>query len=204
MTERPTPIAAILRGKQPTVEFSEDLLTSIAFGSLAWLPPSLGILPFLSRASPRLRDLRDIEAVDVEVWPWWDEHEEIAGAEPDVVLTLHDHHGRRRLIVVECKRRSGKCAEPTSTTLCSTFAAAATQASWCSPRTALRLRGTRSQTLAAPVRPGPSSSTTCTIGPLWGSGLSSGARLIGSSKVGVATQRRRARATRLPRPSYTR
>ena len=98
------------RGK-PVGESSEDLLTSMAFGLLAWIPASIGYGRFLGRANPPPAWAANLREVRTEFWPWWDEHAQMAGAEPDVVLTVTTREHRRLLLVVECKRKSGKSGE---------------------------------------------------------------------------------------------
>ncbi len=103
---RPTVLAAVLQGKLGKVKTSEDLLTSIVFGTLAWMPPKLGMGAVLGQLEPTPPWLQDIVRIDIELWPWWDHDAEQKGAEPDVVLTLHRELAQPLLLVVEAKRKS--------------------------------------------------------------------------------------------------
>lgn len=111
MTHRPTVLEALVRGKVAALDDKEDHLTSLVLGVLAWLPPSLGIAPLLRLAVDVERENlgwgRDVESFSVDLWPWWDLHAEIAGAEPDAVVEVVEA-GARHLYVVESKWRSGK------------------------------------------------------------------------------------------------
>jgi hypothetical protein len=103
----PTTIAAVLQGKLGKVKHSEDLLTSIVFGALAWAPTQLGIVPVLRHLSPMPAWVDQVRRVEVELWPWWNQVEGTKGAEPDVVLTVYRDGQPPLLLVIECKRRSG-------------------------------------------------------------------------------------------------
>ena len=105
-TRPPTSVAAVLQGKLGKVKRSEDLLTAIAFGTLAWMPMSLGLGRVLGSMSPKPTWTDTMVSVSIELWPWWNEAENQSGAEPDVVLTLERTVGAPVLLVVECKRGS--------------------------------------------------------------------------------------------------
>ena len=86
----------------------EDLLTSNVFGALKYVPADAGLLPFLSRSVGESADdfhrlLKDVRDVDFDFWPRMED-----GCEPDVLLSLTTTSGRRALVLVEAKYRSGK------------------------------------------------------------------------------------------------
>jgi hypothetical protein len=109
-------LSAILHGKlSREIDGMEDVLTSCAFGVLGVVAPSAGLLPFLARSASvddgrplRGLALETVDVVSIEFWPAWKE----AGCEfcePDVVLRIDSTSGGRRLLVlVEAKHRSGK------------------------------------------------------------------------------------------------
>lgn len=111
MTDRPTVLEAIVRGKVVAFDDREDHLTSLALGVLAWIPPALGIAKLLAFAvDADRRPLgwgSDFERFELDLWPWWDLDEHVAGAEPDAVLEMEGRAGRT-LLVVESKWHSGK------------------------------------------------------------------------------------------------
>ncbi len=111
MIERPaapTVLTSILRGKLGAVDGYEDLLTAAAFGTLSWLPPSVGLIPFLRFLQPRVAWLEEVVAVDVQLWPWWELSAEVDGAEPDAVLLLRFADDREALLVMEAKWNASK------------------------------------------------------------------------------------------------
>lgn len=85
-------------------------MTSVVFGVLQHLPPSLGLRPVLSHMEgpPPPSWLSEVTSVQTQFWPWWNEDDERDGAEPDVVLTFQLREGRPKMLVVEAKRKSGK------------------------------------------------------------------------------------------------
>ena len=87
------------------------MLTSVVFGVLKHLPHDLGIGAFFRQCSgsPSLAEaVGAVAHVTVEFWPWWDEEDAPAGAEPDVALWVEGADAGRSLLVVEAKRGSGK------------------------------------------------------------------------------------------------
>ncbi len=105
----PTPLSAVARGKVPRAARGEDLITSIVLGTLYWLPHDQALLPLIRQARPaRPWEADPLEVQSLRFWPWWDEHDEVAGAEPDAVLTLHRPNARPLLIVIEAKHEAGK------------------------------------------------------------------------------------------------
>lgn len=108
-------LRAILQGKlSRDIEGMEDVLTSCAFGVLALARPLACLLPFLARSEglDGFRPLQFLEssAVDslsIEYWQPWKEPG-CDFCEPDVVIRLDAPEGRRLLILVEAKFRSGK------------------------------------------------------------------------------------------------
>ncbi len=108
---------AILKGKiSSQTDGKEDLLTSVVFGVLKYLPPMIGIGPVLALARDTDEHAIPDEflhpaRVHVEFWPPWNEAEAKYGAEPDAVLWCDYPNGRRIAFVVEAKRDSGKHGE---------------------------------------------------------------------------------------------
>jgi len=111
-------LAAILNGKVSSrADNSEDLLTSVVFGSYEHLPFESGLGAFLRSTkgrAPLPSELFDSVAAEVRYWPWWKEEDAAPGAEPDVVLWLTDNQGVRRMVVVEAKRDSGMSGRGTN------------------------------------------------------------------------------------------
>lgn len=102
----------------------EDLLTSVVFGACAYSASvSAELLRFLGLArsfdgvvlAPALEDVRE---ATFEFWPSWEplvgpSGTLAEGGEPDLVLRMTDGRGRRSLLLVEAKLRSGKSSWPT-------------------------------------------------------------------------------------------
>jgi hypothetical protein len=102
-------------------ENMEDILTSNVFGLLDHLPAHESLLPFLAEAEavdgakplsflvqPSLSER--IAAEPAEFWPNWS----VGGCmacEPDVVLRLRLPDGRKMILGIESKYRSGKSSE---------------------------------------------------------------------------------------------
>jgi hypothetical protein len=111
MSDRPTVLEAIVRGKVVAFDDREDHLTSLVLGVLAWVPPALGIARLLTLAvDADRRPLgwgENLERFELDLWPWWDLDEHVAGAEPDAVLEMEGRAGRT-LLVIESKWHSGK------------------------------------------------------------------------------------------------
>jgi hypothetical protein len=109
-------IQAFVHGKlSREQENIEDLVTSTVFGLLSYLPPQVGILPFLAvsqsiegaRPLAFLADPSNLVTVEYEFWPHWQESECI-GCEPDVVLRLQSQDGQKLMVLVEAKYQSVK------------------------------------------------------------------------------------------------
>lgn len=90
----------------------EDLLTSDVFGTLRYLPPRSGIIPFLCLAMEKTapqsaRDLNDMDdeaiAVRYGFWP----HGRATGREPDVVIEISTPSGPAFAFTIESKYESG-------------------------------------------------------------------------------------------------
>ena len=109
-------IHALLHGQlSREQENMEDLLTSAVFGLLRYLPPSEGILPFLSCAraldgSQALPKMPHDTLVRTCFWPWVAESG-CASCEPDIRVDIEPPEGNRTVIFVEAKYRSGKSSE---------------------------------------------------------------------------------------------
>jgi hypothetical protein len=112
-------IHALLKGKLSTDQANmEDILTSNVFGLLRYLPAERGLLPFLAKArclDGRRLKMPDAVAgvqVDTAFWPTLAE-QGCATCEPDVLVrvTWPGRNGRRFLVLVEAKYRSGKSSE---------------------------------------------------------------------------------------------
>lgn len=106
-------LQAIIHGKtSPEQVNMEDILTSNVFGALRHVPPGRGLLPFLKcaefpdRTNP-LAALPDGTEAKYEFWPLWQEADCIA-CEPDVAIRLDEPGGKKHLVLVEAKYRSGK------------------------------------------------------------------------------------------------
>jgi len=109
-------LMAILRGKlSREQENMEDVLTSNVFGLLRYLAPEEGLLPFLQQAKSSdgekpFEDLTSVDSVGYEFWRWYEEGDCI-GCEPDVVLRMDEPSGRKWIVLIEAKYRSGKSSE---------------------------------------------------------------------------------------------
>lgn len=98
-----TVLQADLRGKLARRDDSEDLLTSLVLGTLAYLPAECGVVSLLARArdsSANLLDVRlDPSTVDWFFWPTIPG----GGGQPDVVVAARSIDGSRRTIIIEAK-----------------------------------------------------------------------------------------------------
>ena len=85
-------------------------MTSVVFGALEHLPPQTGICRVLARAQGPEKPSwwSEISAVTMQYWPWSEGSVVFDGAEPDVVLQLSVPGRPSQVLVVECKRDSGK------------------------------------------------------------------------------------------------
>lgn len=106
---------ALIKGKlSREQENMEDILTSNIFGTLQYLLPSQGLLPFLAQAAYTTNyPLENIkEAVDVtyDFWPHLNEPG-CNPCEPDVLIRLTTPHGEKYIILIEAKYLSGKSSE---------------------------------------------------------------------------------------------
>ncbi len=104
-------LAAILRGKiSSRTEGSEDLLTSIVFGILEHIEPSLWfeLLCKLIPSNPPPIKPAEITKCCIQYWPPWSAEKNMPGAEPDVVLWFTTSSDKRIAIIVEVKRTHGK------------------------------------------------------------------------------------------------
>src|SRR4051812_8968189 len=106
-------IHAELYGKasdsNPQHQRSEDVLTSVVFGTLRWLPAQIMYDWFASalpvRGSSRLLDPAEVRVSSLHFWPF-------AGRrELDALLVLELTDGRADLIAIECKYLSKKSGE---------------------------------------------------------------------------------------------
>ncbi len=104
----------------------EDLLTSVAIGSCAYVSPHIALLPFLRLARTIEGDtlanaLADVVNVEMEFWPSWDALSGspatgdlgVQGAEPEVVLQIQHSDGRRSVLLIEVKLHAGKSSHAT-------------------------------------------------------------------------------------------
>ena len=113
-------IPAFLNGKlSREQENMEDILTSIVFGVLQYVPPSKGIFPLLnlveqsdSTQTP-LRGLWDDSSVDYSFWESMKELHTESGidceyCEPDLLLRISKSNGEKLVVLIEAKLWSGK------------------------------------------------------------------------------------------------
>ncbi len=108
-------LKALIHGKlSREQENMEDILTSNVFGALAYIPPQDGLFPFLGQAREhgkqklgQVLDFSRLRLEKTEFWPYWSS-ETGKGCEPDVVFALVGEGGKRYLVLVEAKFRSGK------------------------------------------------------------------------------------------------
>lgn len=100
----------------------EDLLTSVVFGSLKYVPVAEGLLPFLGSARTSdgvtlSESLRGATQVEYQFWPRWDassgSDDMGAGSEPELVLRLFREGETFAWILVEAKLWSGKSSTAT-------------------------------------------------------------------------------------------
>lgn len=98
-------------------EQSEDLLTSNVFGAFKYSANLEILRRFLERArffgSGLPLTIGEVRACKYRFWPWLC-GVEMVGAEPDVVLLLTNDEGKKILVGVEAKYRSGKSSKPTN------------------------------------------------------------------------------------------
>lgn len=108
------------------LEEIEDLLTSVVFGSLQYVPVADGLLPFIGCAkSPEGGSLSEVlvgvRGVKCEFWPRWDapvsaDSEVLgAGSEPEIVLRFERDGALPAWVLVEAKLWSGKSSRATPT-----------------------------------------------------------------------------------------
>jgi hypothetical protein len=112
-------LQALLHGKlSRDQENMEDILTANIFGTFQFLADERHCLQFLAlaqrtpdRQSRTLQSLAFVPESDVDVlyefWPFWQE-EGCISCEPDVVIRLNFSDGRRMMVLVEAKYKSGK------------------------------------------------------------------------------------------------
>ena len=109
-------IQALLHGKLSREQANmEDLLTSCVFGTLRYLPEDEGLLPFLRLAKTvegetLLAVIPDGAKADYCFWPPLAE-KGCLPCEPDVLLTITEPGGKKHLVLIEAKFRSGKSFE---------------------------------------------------------------------------------------------
>lgn len=113
-------LAAQLRGKLTRREEDlEDLLTSNVFGSIRYVPSPDGLIPLLTSAesvngSFPLKDLQILEFPEYEFWPNMQE-QNCNRCEPDVLIHLTQNNGKKIIVLVEAKYRSGLSSEADET-----------------------------------------------------------------------------------------
>lgn len=100
---------AEIHGKLSPHEAGEDLLTSDVFGACKYLPPELGLIPFLSQAVNSEGEsmshlLQNTQSVEYYFWPKTTK----LRRESDIVIILHKENEKNLVIVVECKYHSTK------------------------------------------------------------------------------------------------
>jgi len=109
-------LEALLQGKlSREQENMEDLLTSMVFGSFRRMPAHVGLLPFLRKSeditgtSPIVQNdnLYSTEYEHYQFWPSWQEFDNVASCEPDVVIKLDARNEQNILILIEAKYHSG-------------------------------------------------------------------------------------------------
>lgn len=98
-------------------ENMEDILTSIVFGTLKYIPSGTALIPFfrkayIPKAATPAREYPFIDLpsdVDVrhEFWPWIPELGS-RGCEPDVLIRMICPDGKKFLVFIEAKYLSGK------------------------------------------------------------------------------------------------
>ena len=109
-------LQALLHGKlSREQENMEDILSSVVFGALEYLPGSFGLLPFLARSTDAagngpLQGVCHDSGVTYEFWPWWTA-EGGTVCQPDVVIRIDEPSGGKWLLAIEAKYRSGKSSE---------------------------------------------------------------------------------------------
>ena len=112
-------IQAVLASKSLGYEYTEDILTSTAFGALRYINPDKALVPFLESAFiynadrttlwQRLNNdginLRSYRSINYVFWPFNVNH-----GEPDLILIFSDHiHDQEDLLIlVEAKFKSHK------------------------------------------------------------------------------------------------
>jgi hypothetical protein len=99
---------------KPAYAGSEDQLTGDVFGAFRYIRPEAGLLPFLKSAYEfKYPDRKQLEFSqpnhrETKFWPWLHE------AEPDVVIELDEENGRKTIVVIEVKYRSGLSSDDPS------------------------------------------------------------------------------------------
>ncbi len=97
---------ALLQGKlSREQENMEDMLTSMVFGTFRRVPAYRGLLPFLREADqiigthplPQTHNDYSADYDHYEFWPSWQEFDNVASCEPDVVINLDADATRARL-----------------------------------------------------------------------------------------------------------
>jgi hypothetical protein len=94
----------------------EDILTSIVFDTLRYLPPGNGILPFLANAAtpdglkPFAERVLTGASITYKFWPGYSQPH-CNGCEPDVELLITWPTAETTLVFVEAKYHSGKSSK---------------------------------------------------------------------------------------------
>ena len=114
-------LEAILEGKiSRDFEGLEDVLTSNVFGLLKYLPPEVGLIPFLRLAKTKKKKGLELDSFSVGTtakycfWPPYKE-EGCMPCEPDVVIELESPNQDRMLVLIEAKYLSGISSEADDT-----------------------------------------------------------------------------------------
>jgi hypothetical protein len=109
-------LMALIKGQlSREQENMEDILTSNVFGTLQYLPPSQGVLPFITQATYNkifypLKNINKAIEVSYEFWPYLNELG-CNPCEPDVLIRLTTLHGEKYIVLIEAKYLSGKSSE---------------------------------------------------------------------------------------------
>ena len=106
---------AIINGKlSREQENMEDILTSIVFGMIKYLPPHEALFPLLSKAELQTGEKpfeifsSTTTTVDVDYLFWPLLQESSKHCEPDVLITISFSDKRKFIILIEAKYHSGK------------------------------------------------------------------------------------------------
>ena len=105
---------AILNGKlSREQENMEDILTSIVFGMIKYLPPQDALFPFLSKSElptgeKPLNVLSSVNDAKVEYLFWHKLKGRDMSCEPDVLITISSSNDHRYIVLIEAKYHSGK------------------------------------------------------------------------------------------------